>query len=101
MDFTHKKVLITGHTGFKGCWLSGWLLNLGAHVVGISKDIPTNPAMFSDVQLLDKLAHHVADIRDLETLKELITHQQPDFVFHLAAQAIVSVSYTDSVETVS
>lgn len=96
-----KKVLVTGHTGFKGSWLTAWLLKLGAKVVGVSKDVPTNPAMFIELGLEKRIRHHLADIRDLARLREIIREECPDFVFHLAAQAIVSVSYADPVETVT
>lgn len=96
-----KKVLVTGHTGFKGSWLTAWLLKLGAEVVGISKDVPTNPSMFIEMGLEKRIRHHLADIRDLARLCEILREERPDFVFHLAAQAIVSVSYVDPVETVT
>ena len=63
--YKEKKVLVTGHTGFKGTWLTAWLLNLGAQVIGISKDIPTQPSMFEILGLKDKIQHHLIDIRDL------------------------------------
>jgi len=96
-----KKVLITGHTGFKGSWLTAWLLKLGAQVVGYSKDIPTKPAMFSELNLANKIRHVVGDVRDLSALRQVITQERPDFIFHLAAQAIVSTSYADPVETMT
>lgn len=99
--YSGKKALITGHTGFKGSWLSAWLLKLGAQVVGISKDIPTEPAMFSELGLEKRISHHTADVRDLAAMKAIIHNERPDFVFHLAAQAIVSVSYSDPVETIT
>ena len=99
--YTNKKVLITGHTGFKGSWLTSWLLKLGAVVVGISKDIPTQPSMFEELDLGNQTKSYQIDIRDLEAVKKIITEERPDFVFHLAAQAIVSVSYFDPVETIT
>ena len=63
--FEGKKVFITGHTGFKGTWLTTWLLKLGADVVGISKNIPTQPSMFKQLQLKNKITHYEEDIRDL------------------------------------
>lgn len=96
-----KKVLVTGHTGFKGSWLTSWLLKLGANVVGFSKDIPTSPSMFEELRLEDKITHYLEDARDLATVREVIEKEQPEFVFHLAAQPIVSLSYSDPVETIS
>ena len=101
MFITEKKVLITGHTGFKGSWLTCWLLKLGAEVVGISKDIPTSPSMFEDLGLAGKVKHHRCDVRDLEALSNIFNTERPDVVFHLAAQAIVSTSYDDPVETIT
>jgi CDP-glucose 4,6-dehydratase len=99
--YAGKTVLVTGHTGFKGTWLTAWLLRLGAKVVGLSKDIPTKPSMFEELGLAGKIAHHIADVRDLPAVKRIVAQTQPDFVFHLAAQAIVSVSYADPVETMT
>lgn len=94
-----KKVLVTGHTGFKGSWLTTWLLELGAQVVGISKDIPTQPSLFEELKLSHRITHIFEDIRHLEIMANIISVQKPDFIFHLAAQPIVSVSYSDPVET--
>ena len=99
--YKNKKVLVTGHTGFKGSWLTTWLLALEANVVGISKDIPTHPAMFEELELESKIVHYEADIRDLVLMKKIITEEAPDFLFHLAAQPIVSTSYSDPIETIS
>jgi CDP-glucose 4,6-dehydratase len=96
-----KKVLITGHTGFKGTWLTTWLLNLGANVIGVSKDVPTQPSMFDILELSEKIQHFIVDIRDFELLSQIVSDEKPDFVFHLAAQAIVSTSYSNPLETVS
>jgi CDP-glucose 4,6-dehydratase len=99
--YSGKKVLVTGHTGFKGSWLTVWLLKLGAEVIGYSKDIPTQPSMFSELGLDARIRHVIGDVRDLPALKQVIVEVRPDFVFHLAAQAIVSTSYADPVETIS
>jgi CDP-glucose 4,6-dehydratase len=96
-----KKVLLTGHTGFKGTWLTTWLIKLGANVVGVSKDIPTNPSMFEILGLSDKIKHIVLDICKFENVSKIIQDEKPDFVFHLAAQAIVSVSYSEPLKTIS
>lgn len=99
--YKNKVVLVTGHTGFKGSWLTTWLLKLGANVVGVSKDIPTNPSMFKELNLESYIKHIVADVRDLDRMKNIIVEEKPDFVFHLAAQAIVSTSYSNPVDTIS
>ena len=99
--YKNKKVLVTGNTGFKGSWLTLWLLKLGARVYGISKDIPTEPSMFEGLGLKKKIVHYEKDVRDLESVKNIIEEIRPDFLFHLAAQPVVSVSYSDPVETIS
>ncbi|MGF1779089.1 CDP-glucose 4,6-dehydratase [Vibrio nomapromontoriensis] len=96
-----KKVLVTGHTGFKGTWLTTWLLELGADVCGISIGIPTSPSMFEELKIEDKIQHHFADIRDRAAIDKIINDYQPNFIFHLAAQPIVSLSYTDPLDTIS
>src|SRR3954470_19130378 len=95
-----KKVLVTGNTGFKGAWLTVWLLHLQAKVYGIAKDIPTNPSMFEVMNLREKITHYESDIRDLQAMKTILTEVQPDYVFHLAAQPIVAASYSDPIETI-
>ena len=99
--YKNKKVLITGHTGFKGTWLNMWLLKLGAQIIGISKDIPTEPSMFNELQLESKIKHYQEDIRDLKKMIQIISDEKPDFVFHLAAQPIVSTSYDNPIDTIS
>ena len=99
--YKNKKVLITGHTGFKGSWLTVWLLSLGAKVIGISKDIPTKPSMFEELELESKITHYKEDIRNLEVITKIIEEEKPDFLFHLAAQPIVSTSYSNPIETIS
>lgn len=96
-----KKVLVTGHTGFKGSWLTVWLLELGAEVIGISKDVPTKPSMYEELALESKIKSYQEDIRDLKVIQKIISEEKPDFLFHLAAQPIVSLSYTDPLETIS
>lgn len=96
-----KKVLVTGNTGFKGSWLCTWLIELGADVYGISKDIPSTPSMFEELGLADKMTHYMEDVRNLDRLFEIINIIKPDFVFHLAAQPIVSLSYLEPLETIS
>ena len=99
--YNKKKVLITGNTGFKGCWLTKWLIKLGADVIGISKDVPTNPSLFKELKLQDKIKYYEEDIRNLAKMIEIISNEKPDFIFHLAAQPIVSTSYIDPIETIS
>lgn len=96
-----KKVVVTGHTGFKGTWLTRWLTMLGAEVMGISDGIPTNPSMFEILGLEQQIHHRIIDIRDAAPLAQAIHAFEPDYVFHLAAQAIVSTSYTDPLGTIS
>ncbi|MDB4228475.1 CDP-glucose 4,6-dehydratase [Flavobacteriaceae bacterium] len=100
-NYQGKKVLVTGHTGFKGSWLTAWLLKLGAKVCGLSDQIPTNPSMFVELSLDQKIEHHFCDIRDFESVSKILTEFAPDYVFHLAAQPIVSVSYEDPLNTIS
>jgi len=99
--YRDKKVLVTGHTGFKGCWLTAWLLELGAEVIGFSKDIPTHPSLFEVLELERRIKHITGDIRNLSRIKQVVRDENPDFVFHLAAQAIVSASYDDPCETIT
>lgn len=97
--YVGKKVLVTGHTGFKGSWLTTWLLKLGAEVAGLSNEIPTQPSIFEETGLQSRIQHYVGDIRDRAIVKNVIQEYQPDFLFHLAAQPIVSTSYEEPVET--
>jgi CDP-glucose 4,6-dehydratase len=98
--FRNKRVLVTGHTGFKGSWLTQWLLDLGAQVGGLSLYIPSAPANFEVLGLERRITHHfVADIRNRDVVQEVFSKFQPEIVFHLAAQAIVRTSYDRPVET--
>ena len=99
--YAGKKVLVTGHTGFKGSWLVAWLLKLGANVIGFSDRIPTNPAMFEVLGLEGRIDHRIGDIRNAKSVESLIQEVRPDFIFHLAAQAIVSTSYKEPLDTIS
>jgi len=94
-----KKVFITGHTGFKGSWLTYLLMELGADVRGFSLEMDTTPNHFELLGLRNKIDHVVGDITDLSSLEIAIKDFQPDFVFHLAAQALVKSSYDDPVKT--
>jgi CDP-glucose 4,6-dehydratase len=93
-----KKVLLTGHTGFKGAWLSEWLLQLGAQLTGYSIDCP-QPSLFEQLNLAQRMRDVRGDIRDLAALTKLVSTLQPDFVFHLAAQPLVRLSYADPIGT--
>ena len=99
--YNKKKVLVTGNTGFKGSWLITWLDKLGANVIGISKDIPTNPSMFEELSLKNTIKYYQEDTRDLDKMIEIISNEKPEFLFHLAAQSIVSTSYNDPIQTIS
>ena len=94
-----KRVLLTGHTGFKGAWLAEWLLGLGAKVTGLALPPATEPALFDQLGLAGRLDHRIGDIRDLATVRAVVAECQPDYVFHLAAQALVRLSYEQPVET--
>jgi len=97
--FEGKRVWLSGHTGFKGSWLSQWLLELGAIVHGYALAPETTPALFNQLVLANRLEHEVADIRDTDAVCKSIHAFQPDFVFHLAAQPLVRRSYVIPVET--
>ena len=94
-----KKVLITGHTGFKGSWLSLWLQQLGADVVGFALAPPTTPSLFEQAQVATGMRSIQGDIRDLQVVKQVFSDEQPEIVFHLAAQALVRYGYANPVET--
>ena len=98
-NFQGKTVLVTGHTGFTGAWLTAWLKQLGSKVVGIALDPPTTPSHFSVVALAEGMVDLRIDVSDKGAIEKAITSAQPDFVFHLAAQALVRRSYDDPIET--
>jgi len=97
--YLNKRVLITGHTGFKGSWLALWFSQMGAKVTGYSLQPPTNPNHFQLLGL--NINSVIGDIRDTDKLKQAFKEQQPEIVFHLAAQAIVRLSYKDPTETLT
>lgn len=97
--FAGKRVLVTGHTGFKGSWLCEWLLALGAEVTGLALQPPTQPSLFEQLGLSTRIEDRRGDIRDLPTVRAAVEFAQPDFVFHLAAQPLVRLSYAQPVET--
>ena len=94
-----KRVLITGHTGFKGSWLSLWLASLGAHVTGFALGPSSSPSLFNLANINSALVNVEADIRNLEQLRKSLAENQPEIVFHLAAQSLVRTSYEDPLLT--
>jgi len=97
--YKNKKIIVTGHTGFKGSWLTLWLINMGAEVIGISKDIPTKPSHFELLNIKKKIFNYYIDLNNNKKLKFVINKHKPDFIFHLAAQSLVSRSYQNPKET--
>ena len=97
--FNNKKVVITGHTGFKGSWLSIWLYALGAKVFGISNSVPTIPSNFNACKLDNKLIDYRVNICNFEDTKKILDEIKPDFIFHLAAQSLVKEAYKDPLLT--
>lgn len=96
-----KRVLLTGHTGFKGSWLSLWLQSLGAQVAGYALEPPTTPSLFEVAQAGRGMTSIIGDIRDLERLCQTFSDHQPEIVIHMAAQPLVRYSYHAPVETYS
>ena len=96
-----KTVLITGHTGFKGSWLSIILKKFGANVVGFSKDIPTKPSMYEIACVEDGMKSIIGDINDSNHINQVFEENKPEIVIHMAAQAIVRKSYKNPLETFS
>ena len=94
-----KRVFITGHTGFKGSWLSLWLSSMGAQVTGYALKPPTNPSLFELARVGADINSVIADIRDLPKLKDEVTKANPEIIFHLAAQPLVRLSYEVPVDT--
>lgn len=99
-QFRGKRVWLTGHTGFKGAWLTSWLLELGAEVFGFSLPPPTSPALFSQLRLESRIKkHEIGDIQDAAAVARSLVGAEPHFVFHLAAQPLVRVSYEQPILT--
>lgn len=96
-----KKVLITGHTGFKGSWLSLWLQACDAQLIGYSLDVPTNPSLFEIAQVADGMVSITGDIRDLSNLTRIVDEHKPEIVIHMAAQSLVRPSYENPILTYS
>ena len=97
--FKNKRVLITGHTGFIGSWLTKWLQMLDSEICGFALGVPTTPNLFSLLNLEDRMVDTRGDIRDKISLSKCIEQFQPEIVFHLAAQPIVLDSFDNPVET--
>lgn len=99
-SFWHgKRVFVTGHTGFKGSWLTLWLSSMGAATTGYALAPPTTPSMFAELGLADGIGSVVADVRDAQRLNDVLLAAEPDIVLHLAAQPLVRQSYADPVGT--
>lgn len=96
-----KRVFITGHTGFKGGWLSLWLQNMGATVKGYALVAPTEPSLFETARIADGMISEIGDIRNYDQLLKSISDFKPEIVFHMAAQPLVRLSYSEPVETYS
>jgi CDP-glucose 4,6-dehydratase len=94
-----RRVLLTGHTGFKGSWLAVWLQSLGADITGLSVDIPTEPSLYRLARVGDSIEWIVADVRDFEAVNQAMARVRPEIVLHLAAQPLVRRSFTDPRET--
>ena len=97
--YSGRRVLVTGHTGFKGTWLTAWLLHLGAEVFGYSLDLPGKPSNFEILGLDKRMGHHLGDVRDKAGLAATLDRVRPEIVFHLAAQPLVRRSYADPIFT--
>lgn len=94
-----KRVLLTGHTGFKGSWLSLWLQSMGARLCGLSLTPPTEPALFNVARVAEGMDHHIADIRDYSAVKSAMDVFRPEIIIHMAAQPLVRLSYQQPIET--
>lgn len=97
--YRNRRVLVTGHTGFKGSWLAEWLISLGAEVAGYSLAPDTDPSHFAILGLADRIRHTVGDVRDAASIAALVQDFKPDVVFHLAAQPLVRLSYREPAST--
>lgn len=99
--YNNAKVLVTGNTGFKGAWLSLWLHQLGAQVIGLSDTVPTTPSLFEIASLKDFTKQYWVDVRDAGKVQEVVLTEKPEFIFHLAAQSVVKRSFDDPLDTLT
>ena len=95
----NKKVLLTGHTGFKGSWLSLWLQKLQVDLIGFSKSIPTQPSLFELADVGKNMTSIMKDIRNIQDISDTVKEHKPDIVIHMAAQSLVQKSYEDPLKT--
>ena len=98
-EWAGRRVLITGHTGFKGAWMALWLTQLGATVCGYALEPPSEPNLYTEARIGEHLEEHRANVLDLDRLRVAMAEFKPEIVFHLAAQSLVRLSYTDPVNT--
>ena len=99
LPYAGQRVLVTGHTGFTGGWLTLWLKALGAEVSGLALNPVTTPNLFDLAKIASHCQHHIADIRDIDAVRGIISKVRPALIFHLAAQPLVSRSYEDPIES--
>lgn len=97
--YKNKKVLVTGNTGFKGSWITMWLLKLGADITGYALEPPTNPSLYDELKLSKQINQYIKDIRSYQEIKKCISETKPDIIFHLAAQPLVRDAYNIPLET--
>ena len=95
----NKKVLLTGHTGFKGSWLSIWLKKLGVELVGFSKDIPTKPSLYEVAKVSEGMISITGNIEDFVMIQKVVKENKPEIVIHMAAQSLVRKSYEEPITT--
>ena len=98
-NYKNLKILITGNTGFKGTWLSHWLLNMGAKVVGVALPPEKDSVLFKELNLNRRVKQYFFDIKKFDKINQIVKKEKPDLIFHLAAQSIVSSSYIDPLKT--